>query len=110
MVKTEPFLGYTKRISAGGFIFEMDSNIDVYDFSKRVYKEGKRIGVQSEMKCEFKNFIFKQGTKELIGILTSNGIIQCDNVFICGSYYSPKIVQKLGLRLPIIPLKGYTFT
>jgi len=59
MVKTEPFLGYTKRKSAGGFIFEMGNNIDLYDFSKRVYKVGKRIGVQSEMKCEFKNFIFK---------------------------------------------------
>ncbi len=37
-------------------------------------------------------------------------MLPCDNVFVCSGVQSPFIVKNLGYRLPIIPLKGYTFT
>jgi D-amino-acid dehydrogenase len=110
IVEKEPFYSKSRIKSAGGFIFPLDSCIDTYDFSCRMHKKGQEMGVRSSVNCEFKNFIFKENSKEIQGVQTTKGIIPCDNIFICASYYSPRILQKLGLRLPIIPLKGYTFT
>jgi len=70
----------------------MDTNIDTYDFAVRIHKKARKLGVKSSVNCNFENFIFKKDTKEIIGVATSKGIIPCDNIFICASYYSPKIV------------------
>ena len=60
------------------------------------------MGVKINFNCSFDNFIFEKGTNNIIGVNTSKGIIPCDNIFVCAGVYSPYIVNKLGINLPII--------
>ena len=61
-------------------------------------------------KTEFRNFIIEKNEGKVLGILTNKGKLIVESIFICAGLYSREITAKLGYRLPILPVKGYTMT
>ena len=59
---------------------------------------------------EFQKFIIDKKEKNVVGVLSNKGYIKAKDFFLCTGIYSNEIVSKLGYRLPILPLKGYTLT
>lgn len=106
----EPSLKRSKKKYAGGFYLPDNMNVDTYDFGKRIIAKSEKMGARVSQGCAFEKFVFKKNTKNIIGVKTSKGVLPCDNVFICGGIYSPYMVDKIGLRLPVSPLGGYSFT
>lgn len=47
---------------------------------------------------------------EVTRILTSAGPLEADAYVVCLGLYAPDAVKKLGIRLPIYPVKGYSMT
>ena len=107
----DPKLGQSKNKYAGGVLLPSTTNIDTFDFGCRIMKHAEQMGVGKLMNTKFETFVFDgEQKKKIVGIKTSQGVIPCNNVIVCAGLYSPYILDKLGMRLPIIPLKGYSFT
>ena len=68
ILKIEPFYAKARIKPAGGFVFPLDSCINTYDFACRMHNKAVEMGVRSSVNCEFKNFIFKDNTKEIQGV------------------------------------------
>ncbi len=111
LVKLDPKLAQSKNRYAGAILLQDDSCIDTFDFGSRIMKGAEQMGVIKVMNTKFETFVFGDKKKRnVVGVKTSQGVIPCDNVFVCAGLYSPYILDKLGMRLPIVPVKGYSFT
>lgn len=59
---------------------------------------------------DFQRFLFERSSSKVIGVVTNQGAILCDKVIISAGYYSKTLTDLLGIRLPLIPVKGYSYT
>ena len=46
----------------------------------------------------------------VVGVQTSAGELRADRVLLAMGSYSPAMVQPLGLKLPVYPVKGFSIT
>ena len=107
-IAQEPALARVKDKLVGGLHFPEDQTGDCNIFTKSLRK-----------KCEEKGVIFKFNTDieallndgdTITGVDTSNGIETADQVLVCMGSYSPFLLNPLGMRLPVYPIKGYSLT
>lgn len=65
-------------------------------------------GVVFNENCDVENLNIKNSRVDQI--LTNKGSFQADNVILAAGAWSPQIIQKLDLNLPVLPGKGYSIT
>jgi D-amino-acid dehydrogenase len=51
-----------------------------------------------------------KGRGEVTAVVTDRGDLQADEIVLCLGVMSPHLVERLGMRLPIYPVKGYSAT
>jgi D-amino-acid dehydrogenase len=54
--------------------------------------------------------LVERSINKVIGVVTNNGTILCDKVVVAAGYTSKNIIDLLGIRLPLLPVQGYSFT
>ena len=107
-VKIEPGLQYVKNKLAGGIQFMDDFTGNCYLFSTEVYKKCVEMGVNFEFNTEIKSL---QITNDKIAsVSTDSGEIKADCYSVSLGSYSTKILSKIGIEIPIYPVKGYSIT
>jgi D-amino-acid dehydrogenase len=50
------------------------------------------------------------GGGEITGVYTSAGLKKADKVLLALGSYSPQLLEPVGLRIPVYPVKGYSIT
>ena len=107
-VKIEPGLQYIKNKLAGGIQFMDDFTGNCYLFSTEVYKKCVEMGVNFEFNTEIKSLQIVND--KIASVSTDNGEIKADCYSVSLGSYSTKILSKIGIEIPIYPVKGYSIT
>ncbi len=107
-VAIEPALGPSAAKFAGGLFFPDEESGDCHKFTQAIASVCQQGGVA-----------FRYGTNVMAleasggaisGIVTDKGRLAADRYVLALGSYSPLLVSPLGIRLPIIPVKGYSIT
>ncbi len=107
-VKIEPGLQYVKNKLAGGIQFMDDFTGNCYLFSTEVYKKCVEMGVNFEFNTEIKSL--QISNDRIASVSTDRGEIKADCYSVSLGSYSTKILSKIGIEIPIYPVKGYSIT
>ena len=107
-VKIEPGLQYIKNKLAGGIQFMDDFTGNCYLFSTEVYKKCVEMGVNFEFNTEIKSL--QISNDKIASVSTDSGEIKADCYSVSLGSYSTKILSKIGIEIPIYPVKGYSIT
>ncbi len=108
-LEIEPVLAQTSRKIAGGIHALMDETGDAKLFCDAL----AQLAVQ-RYGAEFRYGVSLHGLKaeggRVVAATTSEGDLAADGFVLALGAYSAPLVQPLGLRLPIYPMKGYSLT
>ena len=107
-VKIEPGLQYVNNKLAGGIQFMDDFTGNCYLFSTEVYKKCVEMGVNFEFNTEIKSL--QISNEKIASVSTDSGEIKADCYSVSLGSYSTKILSKIGIEIPIYPVKGYSIT
>jgi D-amino-acid dehydrogenase len=107
-VAREPGLAAAREQIAGSVFTPTDASGDANLFT---------IGLAD--KCTEGGVVFRYGEEvldlrtrggEVTAVVTGTGDLQADAYVLCLGVMSPHLVERLGIRLPIYPVKGYSAT
>lgn len=107
-IAREPALARVKDKLVGGLHFPDDQTGDCNLFTKALVKKCQEKGVTFKFNTEIKALV-SDGDR-IRGVQTANGLETADQVLVCMGSYSPFLLNPLGIRLPIYPVKGYSLT
>jgi D-amino-acid dehydrogenase len=79
-----------------------------YLFSTEVYKKCVEMGVNFEFNTEIKSL--QISNDKIASVSTDSGEIKADCYSVSLGSYSTKILSKIGIEIPIYPVKGYSIT
>ncbi|MGO4998923.1 D-amino acid dehydrogenase [Oceanisphaera sp. W20_SRM_FM3] len=107
-IAREPALARVKHKLVGGLHFPDDQTGDCNLFTKSLVERCKEKGVQFKFNTEIKALV-SDGDR-IMGVQTAQGLEMADQVLVCMGSYSPFLLNPLGIRLPVYPIKGYSLT
>jgi D-amino-acid dehydrogenase len=104
----EPSLKYSPSDIIGGLYFPVDETGDVYEFSQNLSHMLTDKGVQFHCGATIKNIL--TDSEKITGVETDKGILTADKYVVCMGASSPLLLKKIGVHLPIYPMKGYSIS
>src|SRR5262249_51535030 len=108
VAQLEPLLAHAKEKLAGAIYAPADESGDCRKFTERVAVAAVARNVVFMLDHEIRN-IEASGDK-ITGITTDKGRIEGDAYVLALGSYSPLLTRRLGIKLPIYPIKGYSVT
>ena len=107
-IKMVPALDETRQKLAGGLFVPDEEGGDCYEFAKVLSQRTREAGGVFRFSSAIEG-IEMDGNR--IGrIITSTGSITADRYVLAAGADAPLIMRAHGVRLPIIPVKGYSLT
>ena len=107
-IEAEPALKRVAEKLAGGLRLPNDETGDCYLFTQKLVDKTKQMGVRYKMNTRILEIKREKG--KITGIKTSAGTKTADAYVVAMGSYSTPILEKVGVRLPIFPVKGYSLT
>lgn len=108
VLQLEPALrGYAQHI-AGAVYTPSESVVDTRSLCQDLSAILQQRGVDMRYGCEVQSLV-QTGT-QISAVHTNQGAIQADHVVLASGWESAQHVRKIGLRIPVYPLKGYSIT
>jgi D-amino-acid dehydrogenase len=107
-VALEPALRAMRPRIAGGIYTPSEDAGDCYEFCLSLERLLRARGVVFHLGVEIRRLLAWR--HRLIGVETSAGVIEADRYVLALGAASPFLVRRLGIQLPIYPLKGYSLT
>ena len=108
VAKVEPAFESSRAAVAGGLYCPGDEQGDSNKFTCGLAERLKQRGVEFRFSTTITGFETNRDKVEKV--VTDKGAIAADNIVIALGSYSPIVGRKLGLRLPVYPIKGYSVT
>ncbi len=108
VVARDPGLADAKDRIAGGLYAAGDESGDARLFTLRLAERCAEMGARFVMGAAVTALDASGG--RIAAAVTSKGRIEADSYVLCLGVYSPHLVRRLGIRLPIYPIKGYSVT
>jgi D-amino-acid dehydrogenase len=108
VVQREPALASARVKLAGAIFCPSDESGDPHQFTSQLAKRCERLGVKFVMNCNIVGW--NHGADRVAAIHTDKGSIDGDKFVLALGSYSPLLAKKLGYRLPVYPVKGYSVT
>lgn len=107
--KLEPALTNSPRVIVGGIHAHKDESGDARTFCIELAKRAsERFGVKFEYGVSI-NSLKKEGRK-IVAVSTDKGDMQADGYVMALGSYSSVYLRKIGIDVPIYPMKGYSIT
>lgn len=94
---------------AGAVYFPMDAHLTPGRFMAALQADLERRGVTFAWGSEAQGWRVESGRLRAV-VTPDHGEIEADEFVLCGGSWSPGLVRKLGLRLPLQAGKGYSLT
>ena len=91
----------------GAVHYKSDAHLSPNLFMKFLIEELLKMNVELLANTAIVHFKFTE--KTIKEIITSKGIIKADSFVVAAGSWSPKILSKLGIKLSLLPGKGYSF-
>lgn len=107
-VEIEPGLRSTKSTLAGALYFARDEVGDCNKFSQGLAAACAAKGVRFQYGTSVVNIETSAG--RVTGVVTSNGRITADTVIVAMGSFSTPILARLGVNIPVYPVKGISIT
>ncbi|WNM08451.1 D-amino acid dehydrogenase [Komagataeibacter nataicola] len=107
-VEAEPGLAASAHKFVGGLRLPGDETGDAFLFTQRLAAKAAEAGVTFHYDTSIRTMTSDGG--RITGIETSRGRMVADSYVVSLGSYSPAMVRRLGLDLPIYPVKGYSLT
>jgi len=115
-VKAEPGLAASAEKIVGGLQLPDDETGDCYLFTTRLAQRCEEMGVVFRYDCEIKELL--GNGERLTGVRltyetadeTADEIISADRYVLALGSYSPQLLRRHGIDLPVYPVKGYSLT
>ena len=104
----EPALAAVKDTFVGGLRLPLDETGDCFKFTNALAALAEGLGVVFKYGTEIKSITTAAGA--VTGVVTATGTITADHYVMALGSYSPMHARKLGLKLPVYPVKGYSLT
>jgi D-amino-acid dehydrogenase len=106
--KAEPALKLTQEKFVGALRLPNDETGDCFKFTNRLAEMAAALGVQFRWNNRIQ--ALQVGGGAITGVHTDTGLLQADKVVLALGSYSPKLLEPVGLRIPVYPVKGYSIT
>ncbi len=107
-VAAEPALDKVRDKLAGGLRLPLDETGDCYRFTDQLATHAKALGVEFLHGIDIHELVVDRG--RVTGAMTSQGAFSADAVIVALGSYSQPLLAKVGIDLPIYPVKGYSIT
>jgi D-amino-acid dehydrogenase len=107
-VDLEPALSATSSTLAGALYFERDEVGDCNKFTQGLAAACAQRGVRFHYATTVQGIETSQG--RVTGVMTSTGRIAADTVVVALGSFTAPLLGKLGIRVPIYPVKGISIT
>lgn len=104
----EPNLKHMRGTIIGAIRDPLDDTGDTYKFCVGLEQKLRDMGVEFHYNTSVKDFRIEN--KKIAAVVTDNGEFKSDMFVLSFGAYSPIIARKIGIKLPMYPLKGYSIT
>ena len=104
----EPALAHVRQKFVGALRLPGDETGDCFKFTQEIAKRAQELGVR---------FLFNQDVREIrfngdrvADVRTETGHFVADEYILALGSYSTRMLEPLGIRIPVYPVKGYSIT
>ena len=104
----EPALGGTGATLTGGIHFPDDRSGDAFKFTSAIARLGRARGVGFRFRTTIQGI--ETHGRAIAGVVTDRGRLEADAYVLALGSESARVGRRIGLKLPIYPLKGYSVT
>lgn len=105
----EPCLKHTDRTIVGGMHAYKDELGDAYTYCVKLAKIASvRHNVQFRYDVDIRGMVIEDD--RIVAVHTDKGDMEADAFVVALGSYSTLLLQPLGIRLPVYPMKGYSLT
>ena len=107
-IQAEPGLHHVKSEFTAGLRFANDCTGNCYLFTNQLYKKCLEMGVKFEFNTHIEDILIEK--ERVSAIKTNRGEFVSDSYIVALGSYSSKILTKVGINIPVYPVKGYSIT
>ena len=107
-IQAEPGLHHVKSEFTAGLRFANDCTGNCYLFTNQLYKKCLEMGVKFEFNTHIEDILIEK--ERVSAIKTNRGEFVSDSYIVALGSYSSKILSKVGINIPVYPVKGYSIT
>ncbi|MGK2898809.1 MAG: D-amino acid dehydrogenase [Burkholderiaceae bacterium] len=107
-IRREPALAGVREKFAGGLLLPGDETGDCFKFTQSLAALAAKRGVKFRYGTPIRRLLLAGG--QVDGVDTGAGRLQADAYLVALGSYSPLLLQSVGIRIPVYPVKGYSIT
>jgi D-amino-acid dehydrogenase len=107
-VGVEPALGQVSEKFVGGLRLPGDETGDCFKFTNTLTAQCRQLGVEFRYGISIDGML-TEGSR-ITGVTTSSGTVTSDAYVVALGSYSPLMLRRIGVDLPVFPVKGYSLT
>ena len=107
-VAVEPALAAVKEKIAGGLRLPGDETGDCQIFTDKLAALAAESGVEFRFATTIEGLV--QETDRIASVRTSAGEFSADAYVVALGSYSPLLLKRIGISIPVFPIKGYSIT
>ena len=106
--RVEPALAQVRHKLAGGLHLPLDETGDCYQFTETLSRLCRQMGVTFRFGVSVNRLLTQD--RRVTGVTVDADSLTADAVVVAMGSYSNALVEPLGIRLPVYPVKGYSIT
>ena len=107
-IEIEPQLSPIRERIAGSLRFPDDGCGDAHLFTRALAEKAKELG--GEIRLSTRAIRLHRQTGRITAVETDKGIVPAETIILANGVSAPDLARPLGIRLPIAPAKGYSYT
>jgi D-amino-acid dehydrogenase len=107
-IRVEPALASVREKIAGGLHLPGDETGDCQLFSEQLAILAEAFGVDFRYSIDIKGLAAEAG--RISSVMTDQGSLSADAYVVALGSYSPLLLRRVGISLPVFPIKGYSIT
>jgi D-amino-acid dehydrogenase len=107
-IGAEPALAAVRDKIAGGLRLPQDETGDCHMFTVALAARAAKLGVQFRLETTIEHLM--ADASGIGGVATIAGVLQADAYVVALGSWSPRLLGRLGISIPVYPVKGYSIT
>jgi D-amino-acid dehydrogenase len=107
-IRAEPALAQVREKIAGGLRLVGDETGDCFKFTNALAALCRQLGVEFRYRTRVDAILTEAG--RVTGVTTGKGTITADAYVVAMGSYAPLLLRRIGIDLPVYPVKGYSLT
>lgn len=107
-IDLEPCTENIMKDRYAGILATADETGDVYQFTVQLEEICKKMGVKFLYHQDIESLDMKNGN--IVGVKTNRDYFTADKYIVAMGAYSKQLLEQVGIRVPIYPVKGYSLS